>query len=348
MKLGLVGLPGSGKTTLFMALTGHEVERSFTGGKEGLVQGVVPVPDARLDWLVSQFPGRKRTPLQVNYVDFQGLGVGRDDKRAYVSALLNYARPMDAFVIVIRNFPDPFFGPPNPERDLRDLGQEFILTDLVTVERRLEKIGQEMKKGRKISERELELLERCKAVLNREEPLRKYPDLAEAHELRGFTFLSAKPVLIVINNGDEDPEVPEGNYGDDEPIVIRARLELELNKLNPQEREVFQKEYGVENLAGDVVISRSFSVLRLITFYTVGDDEIRAWTVRKGTTALRAAGTIHSDMEKGFIRAEVINFEDLKRVGTFASARKEGLMRLEGKDYVVRDGDILYIRFSTG
>lgn len=346
MELGLVGLPRSGKTTLFMALTGQEILLDNPRGGE-LHKGAVPVPDERLDWLASQFPGR-RVPVQVTYVDFQGIKGNVEDKKSYVSTLLNYARPMDAFVMVLRNFNDAVLGLPNPHSDFEELEQEFILTDLITVERRLEKIDQEKKRGRKISILELELLEKCKEILSREEPLRNYPDIAEAHELKGFTFLSGKPLLIVVNNEDEDPDVPSGDYHGVEVIPVRAKLEMELNKLDPEELKGFQKEYGVSIRACDLVISRSFSVLGLVTFYTVGDDENRAWTIKYGTTAMRAAGTIHSDMEKGFIRAEVVHFEDIKRAGGYAAARKEGLVRLEGKEYIVRDGDIMHIRFNTG
>jgi ribosome-binding ATPase YchF (GTP1/OBG family) len=232
-------------------------------------------------------------------------------------------------------------------RDFKALEEEFVIADLSTVEKRLEKIEQERKKGKKGVEREGELLSECSKVLNREEPLRNYAELATAPELRGFTFLTAKPLLVVVNNEDSDETIPAVDFHGVEAVAVRAKLEMEIVQLPPDEVETFRQSFGVKSLARDVVIRKSYALLKLITFFTVGEDEVKAWTIPEGTTAVKAAGTIHSDMEKGFIRAEVLAYEDLRKVGSYNAARKEGLVRLEGKDYVVRDGDIIHVRFGV-
>ncbi|MEJ5300807.1 MAG: DUF933 domain-containing protein [Thermodesulforhabdaceae bacterium] len=348
MKLGIVGLPRSGKTTLFSALTGRPYHELASSSKPGSVQGVVSVPDDRLDWLGEEYHPRKITPATVVYFDFHaGTQLDPDDRKSYISLLLTNIRPLDALIMVLRNFQDPVLGIPDPARDFQTLEEEFLIADLATVEKRLEKIEQERKKGRKGLDHEAELLYECNRILNNEEPLRNYPDIAKAPELRGFTFLTAKPLLVVVNNEDSDDAMPSIHLRGVEAIAVRARLEMEIVQLPPDEVETFKQSFGVSTLARDLVIKKSYALLRLITFFTVGDDEVKAWTIPENTTAVKAAGTIHSDMEKGFIRAEVVAYEDLRRVGSYAAARKEGLVRLEGKDYIVRDGDILHIRFGS-
>ncbi len=348
MKLGIVGLSRAGKTTLFRALTGLDIpEEAGSGGKLYPVHGVVSVPDKRLEWLYDRLRPKKMTPIQVTYTDFQGGHLFSEDKRKYVAVLLNHIRPMDALVMVVRNFEDVVGGAPQVEEDFRSLHDEFILADLATAEKRLDKLREEKKKGKKISERERELLENCVEILNREEPLRNYPHIASAQELRGYTFLSGKPLLVVVNNSDEDDTLPEVDFKGVEVVPVRARLEMELMQLDEDEVDVFKKDFGIDKFARDMIISKSFALLDLVTFYTVNEDEARAWTVRAGTPAMKAAGVIHSDMERGFIRAEVIHFDDLYRAGSYSAAKKEGTLRLEGRDYVVQDGDIVQIRFST-
>ncbi len=346
MKLGIVGLSFVGKSTLFSALTGRPYIKASPTGKVEIIQGVVPVPDERLDWLEEQYKPRKKVPATVTYLDFQVASGEVKDRKGYVSLLLNHVRPLDALVMVVRNFHHPVLGAPKPLDDFKLLEEEFIISDLATVEKRLERIEQEKKKGHRISEIERELLVECSKVLSREEPLRKYPNLAGAQELRGFTFLSAKPLLVVLNNEDDDQGIPVIDFGGVEVIPVRARLEMEIMQLPPEDVESFKESFGVETLAKDRVIKKSYEILNLLTFFTIGDDEVRAWTIPKGSTVLKAAGTIHSDMEKGFIRAEVISFEELKKVGSYLNAKKEGLLRLEGKDYIVSEGDIIQIRFS--
>jgi len=348
MKLGIVGLPRSGKTTLFAALTGRSYDELVSSSKSGSVQGVVAVPDDRLEWLAEQYNPRKVTPATVTYFDYHaGSQLDPDDRKGYISLLLTNIRPLDALIMVLRNFQDPVLGSPDPARDFQTLEEEFLIADLSTVEKRLEKIEQERRKGRKELGHEAELLSECSRILNNEEPLRNYPDIARAPELRGFTFLTAKPLLVVVNNDDSNEVLPSIDLKGVEAIAVRARLEMEIVQLPPDEVETFRQSFGVSTLAKDLVVKRSYALLRLITFFTVGEDEVKAWTIPEGTTALKAAGTIHSDMEKGFIRAEVVAYDDLRRVGSYAAARKEGLVRLEGKDYIVRDGDILHIRFSS-
>lgn len=346
MKLGIVGLPRSGKTTLFASLTGRSYDELVSSGKPGSIQGVVPVPDERLYWLSEQYSPKKTTPATVTYFDFHG-GLEGEDRKNYIALLLNNIRPLDALIMVVRNFHDPVLGTPDVTGDFRRLEEEFLISDLSTVEKRIERIEQELKKGRKGLERELGLLSECSRILNREEPLRNYPELAGAPELRGFTFLTAKPLLVVVNNEDSDELAPQVDFGGVDVISVRARLEMEILQLPPEEVETFKESFGVKALARDLVIKKSYDLLRLITFFTVGEDEVKAWTIPEGTVALKAAGTIHSDMEKSFIRAEVVAYEDFRKAGSYNAAKKEGLVRLEGKDYVVRDGDIVHIRFGA-
>ena len=346
MKLGIVGLARSGKTTIFNSLTKRVGESVPPGGHAVPVLGVVPLADARLDWLSRLYKPKKTTYAQVTYLDLQGLPGVLDSKQEYMSLLLTHMRPMDAFIMVIRNFPDSSLGESDIRRDFRELEDEFLIADLGTVEKRLERISAEQKKGKKIGGSERELLESCLEVLNTEKPLRMKPELATAPELRGFTLLSAKPLLVVVNNSDDDDSHPEAAFDYVETMVVRGKLEMEMAQLPESEADAFRQDFGLPESALDRVIARSFSLLKLATFFTVGDDEARAWTIPTNLPAVEAAGVVHSDMQKGFIRAEVVAFEDLHRAGDYPSARKQGVVRLEGKTYPVHDGDVIHFRFN--
>jgi ribosome-binding ATPase YchF (GTP1/OBG family) len=216
-------------------------------------------------------------------------------------------------------------------------------------EKRLEKLQAESKKGKKADPEELSLLTECVRHLNESTPIRKFPDIATAPALRGFAFLSAKPVLVLVNNEDEDEALPEASelVENQECMVIRAKLEQELGQMSEEEAVEFIAEFGVSAPATDRLIGRSYELMGLISFFTVGEDEVRAWTIRKGTIALDAAEVIHSDLKKGFIRAEVLSCADFIEAGAFAEAKKRGHVRLEGKTYVVQDGDIITVRFNV-
>jgi hypothetical protein len=266
-------------------------------------------------------------------MDLQGMPGGVEDRRDAMSLLLMHMRPMDAFLIVVRNFEDPALGAPNPARDFRNLEDEFLIADMGTVEKRIEKLNLEAKRGKKLPEKEMAILQACAAMLNEGKPLRLDPDLAAAPELRGFTFLSAKPIHV--------------RFGDAEALVIRGKLEMEISQLSASEAEAFREDFGIAEAARDRVIQKSFALLKLATFLTVGEDEVKAWTIPDRIPAAEAAGSVHSDIQKGFIRAEVVAFEDLKKAGDYATARKQGSVRLEGKTYPVRDGDIINFRFNV-
>lgn len=348
MKLGIVGLAQSGKTTIFNALTRRTGESVPAGGQVVPVLGVVPVPDPRVDWLSALYQPKKTTYAQVTYLDLQGMPGVIENKQEYMSSLLNHMRPMDAFLMVVRNFTDPALGAPDVERDFQQLEDEFLIADLATVEKRLEKLSQERQKGKKSAAGpEKELLEECASLLDAGKPLRTRPDVAAAPELRGFTFLSAKPLLVIVNNSDEDERLPDVAFGGTEAIVVRGKLEMEMSQLPESEAEVFRQDFGIGESALNRVIEGSFALLRLITFLTVGEDEVKAWTIPGGMSALEAAGQIHSDIQRGFIRAEVISYEDLREAGDYAAARKKGTVRLEGKTYPVQDGDIIHFRFNV-
>jgi ribosome-binding ATPase len=347
MKLGIIGLERAGKTTIFNALTKRTGESVPSGGHAVPVMGVVSVADPRLDWLSQLYRPKKTTHAQVTYLDLQGLPGGFESQQEYMSLLLTHMRPVEAFLMVLRNFSDSSLGEPNVGRDFRELEDEFLIADLGTVEKRLERISVEEKKGKKGFGAEREVLESCLEVINAEKPLRSKPELVATPEIRGFTLLSAKPLLVIVNNTDEDDSLPDIHFDHTEAVVVRGKLEMEMAQLPDSEAAVFMQDFGLAESALDRVVARSFKLLQRAVFFTVGDDETRAWTIPKDLPALEAAGAVHSDMQRGFIRAEVVAYEDLLRVGDYASARKQGLVRLEGKTYPVRDGDVIQFRFNV-
>lgn len=347
MKLGIIGLARSGKTTIFNALTKRTGESAPPGGHAVPILGAVSVADSRMDWLSEHYKPKKITHAQVTYLDLQGLPGVMESHQEYMALLLTHMRPVDAFLMVVQNFSDPALGEPDVKRDFRDLEDEFIIADLGTVEKRLERISAEQHKGKKIFGPEKELLESCLEVLNSEKPLRTKPALTTAPELRGFTFLSAKPILVVVNNPDDNDQVPEATFDHADATVVRGKLEMEMAQLSDEEATAFRQDFGLADSALDRVVARSYSLLQLATFFTVGEDEVRAWTIPRDLPAQEAAGVVHTDMQKGFIRAEVVAYDDMHRAGDFSSARKLGLVRLEGKTYPVRDGDIINFRFNV-
>jgi hypothetical protein len=347
MKLGIIGLPQSGKSTIFAALTGARgddegVRMSRTEQKIGTVR----VADERVDFLTEIYKPKKTTYAQVEYLLPSQIAASGPSKPE--SGFWNPVRVADALIHVLRNFKAPGEISPDPEGDFRRLEEEMILSDLVVAEKRLERIETESKKGKKPEEEEKALLTACKALLDEGQPLRENPELSSAPVLRGFTFLSAKPELLIINNHDEDEALPawKAPPGDLAMLVVRGRLEMDIASMSPEEAQEFLEAYHIDSFALDRVIKSSYRLLNLISFFTVLNDEVRAWTVPAGCPALEAAGTVHSDMKRGFIRAEVLAFEDLKIHGSFQEAKQKGQVRLEGKDYAVQDGDIINFRFN--
>ncbi len=317
------------------------------GGQVTPVMGVVSLPDDRVDWLSALYHPKKTTHAQVTYMDLQGMPAGVESKQEYMAHLLNHMRPMDAFLLVLRNFDDPVLGAPRAAADMRELQDEFLIADLATVEKRLEKLSMEEKRGKKLTGKEKELLNACWEALDAGQPLKSRPELAASVELRGFTFLSAKPLLVIFNNEDEDDRLPPSHPLTEKAMVVRGKLEMEMAQLSAEEAQDFQKDFGIEESAMNRVVQESFRLLRLATFFTVGDDEVKAWTIPRDLPALEAAGCIHSDIQRGFIRAEVVAYEDLRAAGDYAKARKQGTVRLEGKTYPVQDGDVIHFRFNV-
>ncbi len=340
MKLGIIGLPGSGKSTIFEALTQSILPEGHKG--ENRI-GTIPVPDKRLAVLTEMYKPKRTIYAQVEYF-LPGMLRQKKDQKIW-----NQVRDCDALIHVIRNFSVYGLEKPRPYHDFQAMDQELILADLVVVEKKLENIELERRRNKKTSPQEVSLLNQCLNNLENETPLRKCPDLASAHQLRGYAFLSAKPMLVMFNNEDEDNSIPEAAdlTSTENCTIIRGKLEQELAQISVEEAEEFLSEFNITASAMDRVIKQSYELLGLISFFTVVNDEVKAWTVKKETQAVDAAGVIHTDMQKGFIRAEVISYEDLMSAGTYHEARKKGNVRLEGKTYEVRDGDIITFRFNV-
>ena len=340
MKLGIIGLPGSGKSTIFEALTQSILPEGHKG--EDRI-GTISVPDKRLVALSKMYTPKRTVYARVEYFLPGMLGQKKDRK------IWNQVRDCDALIHVMRNFGGYGFEKPRLYHDFQGMDQELIFADLVVVEKKLENIELDRRRDKKTAPQEISLLNQCLKNLENETPLRKSPDFASAHELRGYAFLSAKPMLVIFNNEDEDDAIPEAKEltSTENCTVIRGKLEQELAQMSAEEAEEFLSEFNITASAMDRVIKQSYELLGLVSFFTVVNDEIKAWTVKKQTQAVDAAGEIHTDMQKGFIRAEVVSYEDLMSAGTFHEARKKGSVRLEGKTYEVQDGDIITFRFNV-
>ncbi len=358
MKLGIVGLPNVGKTTLFNALTGAGAETggyTNAGAKPNL--GAARVPDERLDWLAEYYHPKKYSPASIDFVDVAGVGKGAGKG----NALLQTIRQTDALVHVVRCFENDelFLEKADPRRDAEDLDTELILADMEVVERRLDKARKAAKSGEKKAKRETEMCEALLAHLGDGKPARSFPFTEEdADILQDGGLLTVKPVIYAANMD----ETGMASYRTDERFLalealaseqgaavlpVAAKFEEDIADMDAEEAALFMEELGLTERGLDRLIRTSYDLLGYISFLTAGEDDVHAWTIVRGTKAPRAAGKIHSDIERGFIRAEIVAFEDLKACGSIAAAREKGLFRLEGKEYVMQDGDVTNFRFNV-
>jgi GTP-binding protein YchF len=341
MKIGLVGFPGSGKTTVFNALTGLHAETGVGAARGKTNLGVVKVPDPRVDQLTDLFSPKKKTYAEITFSDVAAQAGGGGSARGLDRAVLNAMREVDALCQVVRAFEDPAQPEaPAPLREVADLEAEMILADLELIEKRLERLKKEKGKPR-----EEAALARLKQQLDAEKSIRELTlSDEEATLFSGFRFLTQKPLLLVLN-------VDEAKLGEEPPrvgmVVLSAKVEQDIAQMTPEEQKEFVAALGLAEPAKNRFIRSAFALLDLISFLTAGPDECRAWPIRRGTHAQRAAGKVHSDIERGFIRAEVIRVEDLLALGSEAKCREAGKLRLEGKEYLVQDGDVINFRFNV-
>jgi GTP-binding protein YchF len=355
MKTAIIGLPMVGKTSLFTILTGVHQETRI--GATAARTGVAKVPDPRLDELARLFEPPKITHATVEYVDMPAISKENLRDASYVASL----RVVDAFAQVLRLFEDDTIphekGSIDPQRDLEDVETELILSDLVVMEKRLERLDKDRKKVKNPElDHEFELLEKCKAALEQNQSLREMTLDPEAEKrIRGFQFLSQKPMLYVLNLGEADAarlhqreqEFREGPLAGRAQTAVTAvcgKIEAELAELPVEEQRDYLASYGLAESGLERLISATYSLLGLMSFLTAGETEVRAWTIPIHSTAVKASGAIHSDFEKKFIRAEVVNWKNLVDLGGYPGVREKGLLRLEGKEYIVKDGDVLVIR----
>ncbi|HEX2228241.1 MAG TPA: DUF933 domain-containing protein [Candidatus Binatia bacterium] len=344
MKVGLIGQRGAGKTTIFNMLTGLQAQLGGFGGKEEVHLGVIKVPDARVDKLAELHKPRKTTYAEIRFTDFPA-SEGEDQLKSN-SSLITQMRDVDAMALVLNAF-EPGS---DPLQELDDLLTDMILADLDVVENRRSRLKKE--KARPL---ELALLERCATNLESEKSLRSLEfSTDEESLLSGFGFLSRKPVLVLFNQSDDKAGLDlAGSYVEEltgrglEGLALAGKVEMEVAQLDEGDRAAFLKDLGIRESARDRFIRASYRLLNLISFLTAGPDEVRAWTITKGTRARNAAGKIHSDLERGFIRAEIVAFEDFISHGSEAKCREAGKLRLEGKDYIMQDGDIAHFRFAV-
>jgi hypothetical protein len=360
VQVTIVGLPGAGKTTVFNALTGGHAEiGGFSDGRAAPNVGVVKVPDERLDRLSELFKPKKTTPADVTYVDV-AIAAGAAREGTIQPDVLAQIRNADALLHVAAAFPGAA-RPTNPWGDVEELDLEFTVADLTVVENRLEKLRTSGRHGspseREQNALEEELLSRIQPHLAEGLPLRSF-DLADDEErrLRGFRFLTQKPVLVVLNIGEDsigqaDAMEREGSERYAQPqsgvAALAGKIEAEIAQLSAQDAALFMEDLDIAEASRGRIIRLTYALLGLFSFFTAGPDECRAWTLRKGDTAVDAAGAIHSDLARGFIRAEVVTFEDLMAAGSMAEARKRGVLRSEGKAYHVNDGDVIEVLFNV-
>jgi len=366
MKVGIVGLPQVGKTTVFKLLTQGRVDASSWGNAREAHIGIAYVPDARLDRLAEVVNPEKTTYATIEYVDLPGLSKGEgkaalEGQSKDMSAYLNNLKNVDALLHVVRGFDDPNLphieGSVDPHRDIGLFELELMFSDLAIVEKRLERLSRDLKKMKSMElELENDVLLRFKDALESERPLRELELTPEEEKrIRGFTFLSAKPILLVINIGDDDaPRIDaivesfekQASMRNVGVTAVCGKIESEIASLSPEDAQSFMDDFNIPGNALERIIRKSYHLLGVFSFYTAGEPEARAWTIPRNTTAAQAAGAIHSDIEKGFIKAEVVSYDDMVKLGSFPAARNKGVLRLEGKEYKVQEGDVILFRFN--
>ena len=360
MRIAIIGLSNSGKTTVFNALTGMNIEATVYATVSGEPNiGVVRVPDPRIDILSDMFKPKKTTNATIEYIDYIGLTKGDLKQNRKVFDLI---KDVEAIVHVVRAFDDESVTHPlgniDAARDVDTLELELVFGDLDLVEKRLERMEEAQKKrGKKPDESEKKLLLKCKEALIKETALRdvEFTD-EELKAMRALQFMSTIPKVIVLNIGEKDlgsdsagnlMSSLQGHHQSIPVLSLCGKVEMEIAQLSPDEKGLFLEDLGIKEPASNKLINACYQMLGLISFLTVGEDEVRAWTISKGTDAVTAAGKVHSDIARGFIRAEVISYNDFISSGTMQTAKEKGLLRLEGKTYEVKDGDIINFRFNV-
>jgi len=366
-KLVIIGLPSSGKSTVFNALSRSTAETGSFGGDDEPNLATVKVPDQRLDTLTELFQPQRRVPADVQYLDVRGIDKGVSEQ-GMSGQLLGHLSQGDALVHVVRAFEDESTPHPegsvDPARDIETMNLELAFSDLAVVDKRLQRVVQQLPKmkgtEREAYEREQKLMERLKATLEADTSLREIVDELEEEDrklLRGFGLLTIKPLLILVNLGESQL----GETGDQLIEKLReqfaapgvaidglaGQIEMEIGQLEAEDAAVFMEDLGIDESSRDRIIRVSFELLGLMPFFTVGPDECRAWTIRRGTPAVDAAGAIHSDIQRGFIRAEIVGYQDLIDAGSLAETKKRGAFRREGKTYIVEDGDVINFLFNV-
>ena len=355
MKIGLIGLPNSGKTTIFNALTKMEAHvTTYSDAKAEPNVAVVEVDDERLIRLTDMYKPKKTTGATIEMIDFPGLKEGSARNGSFSGNSMEWIKNTDALALVVRNFNDDMAGDPTPLSDIDEIYTELLLADLILVESRLERLEWFQKRGQKTNALALEekALRKIAEQLNNNQPIRNL-DLDEDEEktIRGFQFLTKKPFLVILNSDETVFGQNKDIMGEIESrynvIEFAGSFETELSCLNDEEAKIFMEDIGIKKSARERLTQFAYRTLGYVSFFTVGEDEVRAWSIHGGDTAVNAAGAIHSDLARGFIRAECFTYDELIECGSEKKVRANGRFRLEGKDYIVRDGDVLSIRFSV-
>jgi len=355
LKVALIGLLQSGKSTVFSAIS---AKAPAPAGSTNIEEAIVQVPDDRLDFLAGYYKPKKVTHATVDCLDVPGFDLTNEHGRAAARRLINHIRTVDLLVLVVRSFDEPtvpaYINRIDPAADINELKTELMLGDLELIETRIEKLQKQIHKPTKTQEQdkaELALHQRLKETIEQEKPIKAAVETeSELAIIKSLGFMTLKPIVVAVNLGedglDEKTDLPVVG-GSTDIVGICAKLEYELAQLDEQSREEFMKDLGIEATAKDKFVTSCYSALGLISFLTVVSGELRAWPIKKGTTALDAAGKIHSDIKKGFIKAEVFSFDDLEKFGGEKELRSAGRIRLEGKDYIVADGDIIKFKFNV-